>query len=289
MTVQRFAIDRKNLAALGFSPPNIETFAQLANFARTQTQATQALADAAAAAAGLAALQTDVAELETDVAELPLWIPPQQPIDAQSLELASADIGDLAETIRDTMAAALTAGANVIITPNDGADTITISATGGAGSGVSRLYSSAAANGTPANNTETTLHTYTLPGGTLSADGMGVRVTMGGTYAANTRAKTVTAYFGAFASPTFSVNGSTVVQWRSEFVILRAGATSQRGAAFSAAGIAGSNEDALSRSRNFSPSETLSSDIVIKVTGTVAGAAVANDIVCNLFLVELIP
>jgi hypothetical protein len=39
------------------------------------------------------------------------------------------------ELIRDTMAAALVAGSNVTITPNDGADTITIAASGGGGGG----------------------------------------------------------------------------------------------------------------------------------------------------------
>ena len=43
------------------------------------------------------------------------------------------------ELIRDTMATALVAGANVTITPNDGADTITIAASGGGGGGASFL------------------------------------------------------------------------------------------------------------------------------------------------------
>jgi hypothetical protein len=46
-----------------------------------------------------------------------------------------ADIPLLAEYIRDTIATALVAGSNVTITPNDGADTITIAATGGGGGG----------------------------------------------------------------------------------------------------------------------------------------------------------
>lgn len=45
--------------------------------------------------------------------------------------LASADISDLAEFIRDTMGAALTAGTNITVTPNDGGDIITIAANTG--------------------------------------------------------------------------------------------------------------------------------------------------------------
>lgn len=39
------------------------------------------------------------------------------------------------EIVRDTIAAALVAGANITITPNDGADTITIASTGGGATG----------------------------------------------------------------------------------------------------------------------------------------------------------
>lgn len=45
---------------------------------------------------------------------------------------ASSTISDFAETVRDTMGSALTAGSNITITPNDAGDSITIAATGGA-------------------------------------------------------------------------------------------------------------------------------------------------------------
>jgi len=47
--------------------------------------------------------------------------------------LGTVEGAALAEAVRDIIAAALVAGANVTITPNDGADTITIAATGGGG------------------------------------------------------------------------------------------------------------------------------------------------------------
>ena len=54
---------------------------------------------------------------------------------AASAALAEAVWLGLPELIRDTMATALVAGANVTITPNDGADTLTIAASGGGGGG----------------------------------------------------------------------------------------------------------------------------------------------------------
>lgn len=64
-----------------------------------------------------------------------------------AVEAGKLDTSTAPELIRDTMASALVAGSNVTITPNDGADTITIAATGGGGGGGS-VNSVTAANGT---------------------------------------------------------------------------------------------------------------------------------------------
>lgn len=53
------------------------------------------------------------------------------------LAYASADISDLAETIRDTIGSALTAGAGITLTVNDAGDTITVASTT---TGVDRLW-----------------------------------------------------------------------------------------------------------------------------------------------------
>ena len=61
-------------------------------------------------------------------------------VNAQETDIAGKlDTSAAPELIRDTMGTALVAGTNVTITPNDGADTITISASGGGGGGVSSV------------------------------------------------------------------------------------------------------------------------------------------------------
>lgn len=60
----------------------------------------------------------------------------------------AATISDLSESVRDIIAAALVAGANVTITPNDVADTITIEAAAGGGGGGGTITRRYTAHGT---------------------------------------------------------------------------------------------------------------------------------------------
>lgn len=87
-------------------------------------------------------------------------------IDATTLKVAGTAI---AEYIRDTIAAALVAGTNVTITPNDGADTITIDSSGGA-SGVTVQD-----EGTPLATAGTTLN---FVGAGVTATGTGATKTV---------------------------------------------------------------------------------------------------------------
>lgn len=151
------------------------------------------------------------------------------------------------------------------------------------------LHSSPASVGSPADNAENTLKSYTLPGNTLYTDGQKIRIEASGTLAATTRSRTITVYFGASGSVIFSSSSSSVVHWAVTITITRVGSSSQRWMSRASMGIAGSNEDAVYRTRNFTTSRDLTADEEIKVTATVGGSAVASDIVCNDFTVEMIP
>lgn len=133
---------------------------------------------------------------------------------------------------------------------------------------------------TGANTNETTLWTYTLPGNSLTTNGQAVRLTVCGLNAANGNAKTLTVYFGATTILIANANTTSAAAWCSSFVILRTSATGQffqrvystYGGTVASASLA-------------TAVETLSGDVVIKVTGT-NGSASAGDIVLNWALLE---
>lgn len=155
----------------------------------------------------------------------------------------------------------------------------------GSGSGTGTLCAVASVTTAAVGNVgggEDDLMTYALPANSLSTDGSFVRVTVGGTTAANGNTKVVRVYFGG-ASPSSAMlnaglnNGS----WGGTMFMARTGATTQEGGVFSQ-DTAGNN----AVFRRLTGTETLSGAITIKVTGA-SGSSATDDIVQRLMIVEV--
>lgn len=146
------------------------------------------------------------------------------------------------------------------------------------------LYVSTTQTGTPASTDETTLASYTLPGGTLAVDGGFIEVTASGSFAANGNVKSIKVYFESqfFNTGATSYNNKN---WQIVGRIYRTGAATQKThASFVAYPIL--SVGALDGIENQSSlSENLTTDLLIRVTGT-NGTANANDIVIETFTVE---
>jgi hypothetical protein len=127
--------------------------------------------------------------------------------------------------------------------------------------------------GTPANTTEATLQTFTLPANTLDAVGRGLRIRAWGSFGANANSKTIRLYFGAkiYDSTALSQNGTG---WILEAEVYKTSINTQTTWGTILAGF--SNPGAEIGAQN----QTDTGPIVIKVTGQ-NGTANANDIVCN--------
>jgi hypothetical protein len=139
------------------------------------------------------------------------------------------------------------------------------------------INTTAADNGT---TVETDLMSYTLPAATLAADGAALRVTVWGTTAANANTKTLKFKFGA-TSVTFNpvTTAPNNLVWIASFIIVRTGAATQEMICVESR--VGAVNELGSRT---TPAETLSSSVVIKVTGQ-SGTA-SNDISQKGMLVE---
>jgi hypothetical protein len=156
-------------------------------------------------------------------------------------------------------------------------------------SNIRRAASSFTSVGTPANTVETDLQSYTLPAATLSSDGQSVRLRASGTLAATSRSRAVRLYFGGTqicnVGPT---TNSGLVSWLMDVIVHRTGAATQL-----ATGWTGNNFINATTVTNgvvrATPAETLSGDVLIKVTGQSGGSAIANDVTCDQFLVEVLP
>ena len=135
---------------------------------------------------------------------------------------------------------------------------------------------------------EDDLITYSLPAATLGVDGMGVRVTAAGSFAANANNKLVKMYFGSTSLTTWATAPYNNVKWRYVAEIIRTGAGAQIASSqFVSTGGSGGHTTFPDHVRvgTTTPAETLSGAVTIKCTGE---ATSNDDIQQLLLLVELI-
>jgi len=145
------------------------------------------------------------------------------------------------------------------------------------------LTTSAASTCTIANTNETDLWTYTLPAGSVDADGRGLRVTVWGTTAATANVKTIKFYMnGSQVSQSLSgaANGQ---RWRFQFMLLRTASTTATYYSIeSLTGVADSFQvDQTAVTYAWTSAQ------IIKMTGQ-NGTAAANDVCAKGAVVETI-
>lgn len=148
--------------------------------------------------------------------------------------------------------------------------------------GVLHVYASPTGSGN-SGTTETTLSTYTLPGGYLNRDGQILRITAYGTSANNANTKNVRVYFGSTVcfSPQATGTGNGVWALQVGYVV-RTGPSSQ--IAFGRTGVTSGSNEGGNTNLITTPAENMANDIVIKVTGQ--SSAASNDVLLKGFIVE---
>jgi hypothetical protein len=152
---------------------------------------------------------------------------------------------------------------------------------GATASGV--LHVSTAQSQTGADTNETDLWSYSLPAGTLNANGKVLRITVMGITGATANNKTVKLYFGSSSLTFFGPTAFNNIPWICQMTVVRTGASAQIAyRMFSAqAATYGSVGTAIT------PAENTANAITIKCTGT-NGTAAAGDVVFKTAIVELL-
>lgn len=147
-------------------------------------------------------------------------------------------------------------------------------------SDIGRLNSQYSDTATTAVTTAETLYTYTLPGGTIAANGEGISVVAYGTFAANANTKSIVAKFG---TNTYASNAITTApngtDFKMEFQVLRTGASGAVG--FGEAVVEAVNQGITASKGGI----TWANDTAVTIIGT-NGTAAANDIVLSMVIVE---
>lgn len=125
---------------------------------------------------------------------------------------------------------------------------------------------------------EDTLFTYTIPGGTMYTDGVAVKIRAWGKTASNANNKTLKIHFGSTVMYNSGALAANDRDWAIDATVVRVGATDQR---FSVNGVYNAGV-VISCSTT---TQTLASDVIIKVTGE---ATSNNDITIQGWTIELI-
>jgi len=108
---------------------------------------------------------------------------------------------------------------------------------------------------------EDDLMTYTLPANSLNTDGKGIRITVWGSVAINGNTKTIRLKFGTTIIMAIGPSTMSGLDWKIEGLVIRTGAATQKA-------VATELLDTIAQDSTISsPTETLSSPVVIKVTG----------------------
>jgi hypothetical protein len=143
-----------------------------------------------------------------------------------------------------------------------------------------------AVNSTSTDATGTTseqnLATATLTGGVLAVNGDAVEIIASGITAANTNTKILKLYFGSQILVTTATAAANNKDWVLRGTVVRTGAATQEAVAD------GQHSATLTGATRSAPTETLASDVTIKVTATL-GTASATDVTQKLLVVRAIP
>ncbi len=163
-----------------------------------------------------------------------------------------------------------------------------ISAVGGGGGGISsRIFSAFTSVGNGADTTEDTLQTYTLPASTLAVNGQALRIKVRGQFSTLSATKTIRVYFGATVIATYFNTAAALFNLDLDTTIMRASATTQTSSAI-VVEAANNSTGGQTFNEQLSPTETLSGNIIIKVTGQ-STVGTANAVTCDVVLVEFLP
>ncbi len=151
-----------------------------------------------------------------------------------------------------------------------------------------RLYSNTAAVGNPADLTEDTLLSYTMPANTLAAAGDKIHTQAYCILSNNTHNRTTRLYFGSMLLidiPNVSVQN---YQFYMDMTVTKTGSNTQIVSAFLAESIPPGNASSSVATYYQLGTETDTSSIVVKTTGA-TNVATANDVTCTQMSVEFIP